>query len=384
MRSLSPVLAVIFVAFMVIGLAMPVLPLHVHDGLGLSTFVVGLVSGSQFTAALLSRFWAGHFADTRGGKLGVITGLLIASVAGGLYLISLRFLQSPNTSVAILIVGRGILGAAESIIITGALGWCLALGGRKNTGKVIAWVGMAMYAAFAVGAPAGTALYSANGFVAIALVTALVPLATLLLVWRVRGVPPSTHRPAGVGKVAKAVWFPGLGLAFSSAGFGAITTFAALLYASSGWRPLWLAFTALSAAFIVGRLALGHLPDKIGGARVALGSVVVEGIGLIVIWLAPSAVVAVCGAALTGLGYALVYPALGLEALRRAPPESRALVMGVFTAFLDLALGLGSPALGWVAGVFGLRSVFLVSAITVLLASTVALKLARTNAHHQA
>ena len=42
-------------AFLVIGLALPVLPLHVHQGLGLGTFVVGLVAGSQFAASLVSR-----------------------------------------------------------------------------------------------------------------------------------------------------------------------------------------------------------------------------------------------------------------------------------------------------------------------------------------
>jgi hypothetical protein len=52
---LLPIIAVVFIAYLVIGLAMPVLPLHVHHGLGLSTFVVGLVSGSQFGAALISR-----------------------------------------------------------------------------------------------------------------------------------------------------------------------------------------------------------------------------------------------------------------------------------------------------------------------------------------
>jgi hypothetical protein len=40
----------------VIGLALPVLPLHVHKDLGLGTFVVGLVAGAQFAASLLSRF----------------------------------------------------------------------------------------------------------------------------------------------------------------------------------------------------------------------------------------------------------------------------------------------------------------------------------------
>ena len=66
MTALLPIMATIFVAFLVTGIAMPVLPLHVHDGLGLSTVVVGLVAGSQFVAALISRPLAGRHADTRG------------------------------------------------------------------------------------------------------------------------------------------------------------------------------------------------------------------------------------------------------------------------------------------------------------------------------
>jgi hypothetical protein len=48
--TLLPIIALVFIAYLVIGIAMPVLPLHVHQGLGLSTFVVGLVAGSQFAA----------------------------------------------------------------------------------------------------------------------------------------------------------------------------------------------------------------------------------------------------------------------------------------------------------------------------------------------
>jgi hypothetical protein len=61
--ALLPIMAAVFIAFIVIGLAIPVLPLHVHQGLGFGTFLVGLVAGSQFTAAILSRVWAGRDAD---------------------------------------------------------------------------------------------------------------------------------------------------------------------------------------------------------------------------------------------------------------------------------------------------------------------------------
>ena len=53
--ALMPIMAVVFIAYLVIGLAMPVLPHHVHLDLGLSTFVVGLVSGSQFAASFFSQ-----------------------------------------------------------------------------------------------------------------------------------------------------------------------------------------------------------------------------------------------------------------------------------------------------------------------------------------
>jgi MFS family permease len=130
---------------------------------------------------------------------------------------------------------------------------------------------------------------------------------------------------------------------------------------------------------VAARLFLGHVPDKLGGARVALVSVVVEATGLALIWLAPSQAVAAVGASLTGLGFALVYPGLGVEAVRRAPPQSRGLAMGAYTAFLDVALGFGSPALGLVAGWAGLSAVFLASAFIVLGAGGVALHLLRDN-----
>ncbi|HTS53105.1 MAG TPA: arabinose transporter [Burkholderiales bacterium] len=373
--ALLPIVAAVFIAYLVIGLAMPVLPLHVHQGLGLGTFVVGLVAGSQFAASLISRFWAGHHADSRGAKHAVATGLVVAVLAGLLYLLSLRFVSQPEMSVAILLLGRALLGGAESFIVAGALIWGLALVGTQNTGKVMAWVGTAMYVAFAVGAPAGNALYAAYGFAAIAAATTLIPLATLLLVTPLRAVAPTPNvRPSFI-KVIGAVWMPGVGLALSSVGFGAITTFVALLFAGRGWGPAWPAFTTVSIAFVMGRLIFGHLPDRIGGAKVALACVLIEAAGQTLIWLAPGSTLVLVGAGLTGFGYSLVYPGFGVEAVRRAPPQSRGLATGAYTAFLDLALGLANPVLGLIAGGAGLASVYLVSTLVVICAAAIAMRL---------
>jgi MFS family permease len=85
----------------------------------------------------------------------------------------------------------------------------------------------------------------------------------------------------------------------------------------------WLAFTVLSITFMAGRLIFGHLPDRIGGARVALVCVLIEAAGQALIWLAPWSTLTFVGAALTGFGYTLVYPGFGAEAIRRAPPQRR-------------------------------------------------------------
>ena len=338
--------------------------------------MVGLVAGSQFAVSLISRPWAGLYADRSGAKRAVFAGLLVAAVSGLFYLLSLRFVSAPLTSVAILLLGRALLGGAESFIITGAVSWGLALASPQNTGKVIAWVGAAMFAAFAIGAPFGSALYAVYGFTAIAVATVLAPLGTALVVAPLPAVAPlpSSTGPA-FAKVAGAVWVTGLGSAFSCVGFGAITAFVTLLFAKRGWSQGWLAYTAFATAFISARLVLGHLADRIGGAKVALFCVLIEAAGLTLIWSALRPELALVGALLAGFGYSLVYPGLGVEAMRRVPPQSRGLAMGAYTAFLDVALGFGTPALGLIASWAGLGSVFLASAVASLCAASVALRL---------
>ena len=377
--ALLPIMGVVLVAFLVIGMALPVLPLHVHQGLGLSAFVVGLVAGSQFAASLISRVWAGRYSDRCGAKRAVITGLASAVVAGLLYLLSLPFAGTPWISVSILLAGRALLGGAESLMITGAVSWGLSLAGPENAGRVIAWAGMAMFAALALGAPIGAALFKAGGFVTIAAATALAPLATVLLIARLAPAPSREGKRAGFATVAGAVWIPGLGSALSSIGFGAMLAFSSLLSAERGWSPVWLLFSTFALALVVARFALGHLPDRVGGAKVAVVSVLIEAIGLALIWFSTGRALAATGAALTGFGYALVYPGLGAEAVHRAPPQSRGLAMGAYTVFLDVALGFGSPALGLIAEWRGLGAVFLTSAILVLAGAVFAATLLRSS-----
>jgi MFS family permease len=377
--TMLPVTLALFVGFLTFGAPLPVLPLHVHDTLGMGTFVVGVLIGAHFAAALLTRAWAGTIADTRGPRLSVAIGFICATLAGLTFLVSLLFLRTPELSVGILILGRILSGLAESLVVTGALSWGVALVGPQNAGKAMVWVGIAMYGAYGAGAPVGMAVDRLAGFTGIALAMSIIPLLALAIVAFAPRVPShaTTHatRRAKFTEVLASVWLPGLGLACCSAGFGVIMGFISLLFAARGWGSASLAFTAFGAAFIGVRLPFGHLPDKIGGAKVALVCVLIEAVGQLLIWDASSVYTAYLGAALTGIGYSMAFPGFGVEAVRRAPPQSRGAALGTYVAFFDISLGVTGPVAGAIAHAYGIGTVYLACAGLVTLSAVAAIYL---------
>jgi hypothetical protein len=100
----------------------------------------------------------GHNAEFQSNKTRRAQDLGRPRLASAAYLASAHFAGQPVASVTILLVGRALLGVTESFVITGALRWGVALAGSQNTGKVMWWVGTALYSAFAVGASPTTAL----------------------------------------------------------------------------------------------------------------------------------------------------------------------------------------------------------------------------------
>ena len=367
-RHLFQLSAAIFVTFLGMGLAMPTLPLHLYHTLGASPLVIGIVVGCQFIAALVSRAWCGNMADTRGAQRALRVGLGFGVASGALYLLSLGVVDTPWLSIGLLIAARAALGCTESFAAVCSLSWGTGLIGPARAGKVMSWVGMAMFGAYSVGAPLGALLYGRFGFVAIGVAALLLPLISLALIGRIPAVPViAAAKRLPFRSVVGLVTLPGLGLAFAAAGFGSMTAFIALLFAENRWGDASLAFTAFGAAYILARLLFGHLPDKIGGAKVALAAVAVEALGMAVIWAAGGSIPwgVYVGAALTGFGFSLAFPGFGVEAVRRVPPANRGSAMGAYVAFLDVALAITGPLAGLAATSFGVRSVYGFGALVV-------------------
>ncbi len=376
---LLPLTLATFLGYFAMGMAMPVLPLHVHGALGQSTVMVGVVMGAQYASALLvGRMWAGAVVDVRGPKTAAVAGLMAVLVlVAALYFASLPFADRPALAVGLVLAARLVTGVAESFFITGMLTWGIARVGPQHAGKVIGWIGMALFAAYGAGAPVGVAVHARLGFAGIAAATVLVPLAALALVWVLNGVRPSGAPRQPFYKVLGAVKLPGAALTLASIGYGVFMAFVALLFAQRGWEGTAWAFFSLGGGFIAARLLFGHLPDRLGGGRVGLVCAGVQAVAQLLIWGAPGPVLACVGAALTGGAYALAFQGFGVESVRRAPPESRGAAMGGYVAFQDIAMGLAAPLGGWLASAAGLGSVYLAGAAGAVGAGVVSLMLLR-------
>ncbi len=352
-----------FVAYLTIGIPLAILPGYVHTQLGYSPFLAGFAISVQYVATLISRPLAGRMADSVGPKQTVMIGLAACGISG-LILIGAALVQHlPALSLVILLLSRLVLGFGESWVATGAIMWGIGRVGPTQTARVISWNGITTYGALAVGAPLGVILEHAAGFVSIGITMLGLGLVGFILASLKASVPVVHGERMPFRHVLNRVLPHGIGLALGSAGFGSIATFITLFYVSRNWPNAALSLTVFGTLFVGTRLVFSNAIKNHGGFRVATASFAIECAGLLLLWLAPDPLLALAGAALTGSGFALIFPALGVEAVGLVPPASRGAALGTYSVFLDLSLGITGPLAGLIAGEFGYAQVFLFAAL---------------------
>jgi MFS family permease len=366
-------------AYLAVGLPLAVLPVWaVRAGFG--PMIAGLVISAQYLATTISRGLVGPMIDRSGPRLGVLLGFLCCAASGLATTIAFQ-LPSPVTALAIVVIGRILLGVGESLVSTSAMVWGMLQAGDANAARMISWNGIATYGAIAAGAPLGVLVLGIGGFpllAAVMLLTGLVGYALALP-------QPATRAPAALRLPMRSVFgrvLPfGAALALATVGFGVVTAFVAIFFAASGWQDGWMAFTAFGCAFVASRLLFASGVTSGSGLGIAARSLIIETAGLLLIFLSTNPALAVGGAAITGFGFAMIFPALGVIVIERVPPQSRGAAIGTFALFVDVALGLAGPLAGGLAERSTYAVPFAAAALCALIALCLVPWLRHTSAH---
>jgi predicted MFS family arabinose efflux permease len=259
--------------------------------------------------------------------------------------------------------------------------WGITSAGSASTAKVISFNGISTYGGMALGAPLGVVLDQQWGLASIGLLILLIGGFSLVLAGRKRPVTvtPGEHLP--FRDVAFRVLPHGMALALGGIGYSTLATFITLFYLSRHWTGAALCLTAFGLAFIAARLLFIQAINRFGGFPVGMACLSVESVGLLLLWRASSPWMALAAAATAGFGFSLVFPALGIEAVKRVTANNRGSALGVFTAFADVSFFLTGPVAGAMIGLWGYSSVFLFALVCVLAALGITIVLRQIQRH---
>ena len=366
-----------FATYLTIGLPLAVLPGFVNDGLGYNAFWAGVVISLQYIATLLSRPHAGRYADSWGPKRVVVLGLFGSLISGLCILLSALMEQQAILSLALLCLGRVLLGVGQSFCGTGTSLWGVAKVGSLHIGRVISWNGIVTYGAMAIGAPLGVIIFRSGGLLLLSGVIIAISVLAIVLALPRAPVKGSKARPLPFRAVLGKVYGFGLLLAMGSAGFGVIATFITLFYRERGWDGAAFALTMFSAAFVGARLLFPNAINKLGGLRVASICFAIEAVGLFMVAGSVDPWMAKAGAFLTGAGFSLVFPAIGVVAVKMVPQQNQGSALATYTAFMDLSLGITGPIAGFIMSYAGVSRVYLLAALLVCFALFCTLRMLR-------
>jgi predicted MFS family arabinose efflux permease len=297
-------------------------------------------------------------ADAVGSKTTVLYGLVGCAGSGVLLIGAAAASRVEWVSLLLVLASRLALGFGESCVATGAIAWGIGRVGAARTAQVISWNGIATYGAIAIGAPLGAVVERHGGLATVGATIITIAVAGWLFASSRRPVPVIKGERMPFGRVLSRILPYGAGLALGSIGFGAIAAFIALFFASRQWPDATAALTAFGACFVGARLVFAGAIDRFGGFRVAVASFSVESAGLLLLSRADTPDLALAATALSGMGFALVFPALGVEAIAAVPAQSRGAALGAYSAFIDLALGMSGPAMGALSTALGYSPAF--------------------------
>lgn len=351
-----------FFIFLGFQMTLPTLPLFVKD-LGGSDQIIGLIVGIFTFSALIFRPYAGHALESKGRRFVYMTGLSIFVFSVG----SFAFI----TSITFLFLMRTIQGSGWGLSTTATGTIATDLVPTKRRGEGLGYFGLSGNLALALGPALGLSLVDIISFKSLFLICAVSGLIAFSLssLIRYKKVEESPDKSTTVkfDIFEKTAVQPSALLFFITVTFGGIASFLPLYAVEKGVGGIEFYFLIYAVFLLLSRTFAGRIYDQKGHQYVfPPGAVMVFTAMLLLAWL-PSTKVMLIAAAIYGLGFGSIQPALQAWAVDGAPDNRKGMANATFFSFFDLGVGIGAMTFGQLANTFGYSAIYITSAGSVML-----------------
>jgi MFS family permease len=363
-RLLTPAFFVISAGslayFLSLGVLVPAVPLYVEGPLRGGAVAVGLAVGAFSVSGFLFRPWAGRLGDRRGRRPIIVGGAALVALSVLGYLLA----DSPSMIVGL----RFLTGIGEAFFFVGAASAVADLAPEERRGEALSLFSLALYAGIGLGPILGEAAVEGLGFGAAWIAAAALATVAAALGFAVRETRVAAEEEAGAVQplIHRGAIRPGVILWANLVAMAGFFAFLPLYAPDAGLEGSRLIFLLFSVVVIAVRSAGARIPDRIGPRRASLGALISTAVGMMVLAAWPGAAGVVSGTVVLAVGQALAFPALMTLAMRGVPAAERGSLVGTFTAFVEVAFGLGPVLLGFVAAGFGFRGAFLAGGVVAL------------------
>lgn len=382
--------------YLALGATLQELPPFLAAKFHVGPAMTGLVVGAAFAATAAGRPFAGRWGDAGRSRAVVVVGGLLAATAGA------GTALAPD--IAVLLLCRLVMGAGEAALFSGALPWVLAETPPDQRGRVAGWFGLSMWGGLTLGPVLAAAVAEAADSDAVWWTVAALPLGAVALVAtaganRTAAEAAAAHVSAEAAASAQAsasepttaydsapvpttkptaklippgVSLPGAIIGLAAYGYGTLAALLVLSLGHSAGRVV--ALPVFACAFLLVRGFGSPLVDRRGGAAVSRTTLIVQAAGLVLLAAAPNLGVTLAGAAITGAGLGLIYPATAAMTLRRSRTETAGAAMGAMTSFWDLGILIAGPVSGAIAAGVSYHAAFAAAVVATLLALLLAVR----------
>jgi len=355
--SLSFVLATLAngLLFMIFEMLLPTLPLYVNT-IGGNATDVGLVTGVFMVSAILIRPFAGYLLRLVNKKYLLIFGITINAVATGMYYLA--------ETVSALLIIRLVHGLGFGLATTYLSTLVAEIIPKERRGEGMGYFGVGETVAISIGPMIGIAILEVFDYSRLF----IGGLSILLLAALMIALTKSPKKPDSVGEtqqlkvklLEKRVFIPALLTLLVGVAASGIMSFFSLYAIEKDFQGIgWFFFIIALASFLV-RLVSGKLFDRHGPSVILIPGALLATTGLLVLYVAQIDFTFYLAAALYGLGFGAIFPAIQTWCINLVEEHEHEYAMSTFFNFFDFGIGGGSLFLGILATNFSYGVVYLV------------------------